>query len=236
VPTTTRRPDPGHTPFTGQVPFTGQATFNGNGHVTFNDAVVDDSPTVMIPPIEEATAPVPATAESPLRRLQRAMRARTGTGELIWQPQFALTSALVIGAALILVTLPLWLVLYRVSGASANNGAGPKVAELVGLTMMLLGGFVTAAATWMIIVEMRSRVRMVDALARAGEREVLLAAEALEARRHPQVNPTASLEAATGLLTSFNAVLKSFGQLPAQIAMLAVVLTLFAGATILSLH
>jgi hypothetical protein len=190
----------------------------------------------MIPPVQEATPPVSGTAESPLRRLQRAVQARPDTNELIWQPRFALTSALVIGAALILVTLPLWLVLYRVSGASANNGTGPKVAELVGLTMMLLGGFVTAAATWMIIVEMRSRVRMVDALARAGEREVLIAAEALEARRHPQVSPTASLEAATGLLTSFNAVLKSFGQLPAQIAMLAVVLTLFAGATILSLH
>ena len=39
--------------------------------------------------------------------------------------------------------------------------------------MMLMGGFLTGAAAWVIIIEMRGRVRMVDTLARTGEREVL---------------------------------------------------------------
>ena len=46
-----------------------------------------------------------------------------------------------------------------------------------------------------------------------------------------QRGPT--LEASSKLLASFGSVLKSFGQLPAQVAMLAVALGLFVGATVL---
>lgn len=96
----------------------------------------------------------------------------------MWQPRFAYTSAIVILIALTVVSLPLWLVLYRIS--STNNGAGPRVADLVALCMMLLGGFLTGAAAWVIIIEMRGRVRMVDTLARTGEREALVAPAAPE--------------------------------------------------------
>ena len=44
------------------------------------------------------------------------------------------------------------------------------------------------------------------------------------------------LDASSRLLSSFSAVLKSFGQLPAQLATLTVALVLFVAATILSLH
>jgi hypothetical protein len=50
------------------------------------------------------------------------------------------------------------------------------------------------------------------------------------------VNPAAAFDASSRLLSSFNGVLRSFGQLPAQVAMLAVALALFVGATILSLN
>jgi len=98
----------------------------------------------------------------------------------VWQPRFAYTSAVVILAGLTVVSLPLWLVLYRISDSSTNNGAGPRVADLVALCMMLMGGFLTGAAAWVIIIEMRGRVRMVDTLARTGEREVLVAPAAPE--------------------------------------------------------
>jgi hypothetical protein len=51
-----------------------------------------------------------------------------------------------------------------------------------------------------------------------------------------QANAAAMLDASSRLLSSFSGVLKSFGQLPAQVATLAVALALFVGATVLSLH
>jgi hypothetical protein len=51
-----------------------------------------------------------------------------------------------------------------------------------------------------------------------------------------QANAAAMLDASSRLLGSFSGVLKSFGQLPAQVATLAVALALFVGATVLSLH
>jgi len=51
-----------------------------------------------------------------------------------------------------------------------------------------------------------------------------------------QAEVAAVLEASSRLLASFSSVLKSFGQLPAQLATLTVALTLFVTATILSLH
>jgi len=272
--------------------------------------VDDDSPTMTIavgPPVPEpgllapprrptrpaagpAAAPAPGAApaaeESPLAQLQRSVRrqqtyARNPREDLVWQPRFAYTSALLILLALTVVSLPLWIVLYRISGPAANNGAGPAVADLVALCMMLMGGFLTGAAAWVIIIEMRGRVRMVDTLAKTGEREAMIAPAAPEipvldapldrmlaepigtvrvadridpvpweagstppasppsiaARAEAQqVSAAATLEASSKLLSSFSSVLKSFGQLHAQVAMLAVALALFVGATVLSLH
>jgi len=224
-----------------------------------------------------------------LADLQRTVRRhqasrRNPREDLVWQPRFAYTSAVVILAGLTVVSLPLWLVLYRISDSSTNNGAGPRVADLVALCMMLMGGFLTGAAAWVIIIEMRGRVRMVDTLARTGEREVLVAPAAPELpvldapldrvglgpvtmAQHasamsgddeatgviwdgtatlpppaptdpaqPQLAAAATLEASSKLLSSFSSVLRAFGQLAAQVAMLAVALALFIGATVLSLN
>jgi hypothetical protein len=219
--------------------------------------------------------------ESPMLQLQRAVRrqqayARNPRQDLVWQPRFAYTSALVILFALTVVSMPLWIVLYRITGA-ATSAAGPRVADLVALCMMLLGGFLAAAAAWVIIIEMRGRVRMVDTLARTSEREMISPAAPelpvldapLESFMHTeplasprpvrpavdplgwdpaaqpsllaraeaqQVSAAATLEASSKLLSSFSSVLKSFGQLPAQVAMLTVALALFVGATVLSLN
>ena len=212
--------------------------------------------------------------ESPLVELQRAVRrqqalARNPREDLVWQPRFAYTSALFIFVALTVVSLPLWLVLYRLTSSSANNGAGPAVKDLMALCMMLLGGFLAGVAAWVIIIEMRGRVRMVDTLAKTGEREVMIAPAAPElpvldapldrlmitepittrssvagpgthhggqSPETQQVSAAATLEASSKLLSSFSSVLRSFGQLPAQVAMLAVALALFVGATVLSLN
>jgi len=212
------------------------------------------------------------SSESPLLQLQRTVRrqqalTRTPGRDLVWQPRFAYTSALVILFALTVVSMPLWIVLYRITDTATG---GAPVADLVALCMMLLGGFLTGAAAWVIIIEMRGRVRMVDTLARSGEREALIApatpelpvldapvdgamdpmARPREAAWDPdaaaaahqarveaqQVNAASMLEASSKLLTAFSTVLRSFGQLPAQVAMLAVALALFVGATMLSLH
>jgi hypothetical protein len=220
-----------------------------------------------------ASAGGPASAEStesPLLQLQRSVRrqqpVRPPGRDLVWQPRFAYSSALIILFALTVVSMPLWIVLYRITDTA--NG-GPPVADLVALCMMLLGGFLTGAAAWVIIIEMRGRVRMVDTLAKTGEREAMIAPATPElpvldapldvpsdpmARREPvwdpdaaattyqarveaqQVNAAAMLEASGKLLTAFSNVLRSFGQLPAQVAMLAVALALFVGATVLSLR
>jgi hypothetical protein len=118
-----------------------------------------------------------------LRRMVRRQQVPVDPHEdLVWQPRFAYGLAVFIFVALTVITLPLWIVLYRISagsftGSTANGGTaggtGPSVSELVGLSMMLLGGFLTAAAAWTIMIEMRGRVRMVDTLARTSEREVL---------------------------------------------------------------
>lgn len=230
-------------------------------------------------------APVAKTLpaeESPVLQLQRTVRrqqalARDPREHLVWQPRFAYSSGLVVLAAFTVVSLPLWIVLYRTVGA-----AEPEVADIMALCMMLLGGMLTCAAAWVIIVEMRGRVRMVDTLARTGDREAMalpelpvldapiapaapvgpsaLATTQLAAARAPdrslpepltweesnaalaaraeaqQRHATQTLEASSKLLGSFGVVLKSFGQLHAQVAMLVVALALFAGATILSLR
>jgi hypothetical protein len=196
------------------------------------------------------------------RSVRRQQPTRAPGKDLVWQPRFAYSSALVILFALTVVSMPLWIVLYRITDTATG---GPPVADLVALCMMLLGGFLTGAAAWVIIIEMRGRVRMVDTLAKTGEREAMItpelpvldapldvpvdpvaravawdpeaAAASYQARvEAQQVNAASMLEASSKLLAAFSSVLRSFGQLPAQVAMLAVALALFVGATVLSLH
>jgi hypothetical protein len=241
------------------------------------DAPVDLAPPAY--PARPAEHSTVAADPGPIVTLQRAVRrqqafARNPREDLVWQARFAYSSAGVILFAFAVVSLPLWLVLYRISGTFSNDGAGPRVADLVALCMMLMGGFLTSAATWVIIIEMRGRVRMVDTLAKTGEREAMAAPElpildAPPARATPLIsassasstssardsassdivssdiapavdsqpfNPAATIEASSKLLASFSSVLRSFGQLAAQVAMLAVALALFVGATILSLR
>ena len=234
------------------------------------------NPPPLTPPRRTGRGTVPPLSsyspdDSPIVALQRSVRrqqayARNPREDLVWQPRFAYSSALIILLALAVVSLPLWLVLYRISDPLSNNGAGPKVADLMALCMMLLGGFLTGAAAWVIIIEMRGRVRMVDTLAKTGEREAMAAPEIpvldaplenlmltesvgrrpAQAEGEPmplatrieaqQVSAAQTLEASSKLLSSFSSVLRSFGQLPAQVAMLAVALALFVGATVLSLN
>jgi hypothetical protein len=248
----------------------------------------DDSPTVAISsglpttPVPtprrrirplRPTPPQPSAAEdSPLAVLQRSVRqqqamARGFHQELVWQPRFAYTTAAVILLALTVVSLPLWIVLFRLVAAT-----DAKIGDVMALVMLLMGGFLTSAAAWVIIIEMRGRVRMVDNLARSGDRELAVAPAApelpvldapldrvsvqplrvtsgpagwkpgqppppIESRvEAQQVSAATTLEASSKLLASFSSVLKSFGQLPAQVAMLTVALALFVGATILSLN
>ena len=238
----------------------------------------DDTPVTAIPAPRPFVRPLPPVAsgaeDSQLSVLQRMVRrqhdlSRRAGQEVVWRPHFAYSTALVILLALIVISMPLWIVLYRVMGTPDT-----KVGDVIALCMMLLGGFLTAAAAWVIIIEMRGRVRMVDTLARSGEREAMGVAPAApelpmldapldqltvrpigargtgtaawEPGNPPppltsrveahQVSAAATLEASSKLLASFSSVLKSFGQLPAQVAMLTVALGLFVGATILSLH
>ena len=246
--------------------------------------VADDTPVTAIPAPRPFVRPLPPAAmgadDSQLSVLQRMVRrqqalSRSVERDVVWQPRFAYASAFVILLALIVVSMPLWIVLYRLMGTS-----GTGTADVIALCMMLLGGFLTGAAAWVIIIEMRGRVRMVDTLARTGEREAMavtpaapelpvldapldqLTVRPLGARgggtalggpaatwepgtppppiasrvEAQQVSAAATLEASSKLLASFSSVLKSFGQLPAQVAMLTVALGLFVGATILSLH
>ena len=274
--------------------------------------VLDEEPTMAI---DTATAPVlpvrpVRTARTrvrvdPVAALQDAARRRVARSaerrpEIVWQPRFAYGAAIVIVLALAAVTLPLWIVLFRITGAP-----GTKPADVIALCMMLTGGFLTAAALWSMLVETRGRFRMVDTLARTGEQQALFApsepepsplerpgdllpftsydrapatdphgftmpaapaipsvripAHAVPVTAHPvvpahypppthvpahiaaraeaeQANAAAMLDASSRLLGSFSGVLKSFGQLPAQVATLTVALALFVGATVLSLH
>lgn len=272
--------------------------------------VDDDSPTMTLPggtpaqPVGGSSVGPAARASVP-RRLIPGMLPRLGgrkeplplprpvrrpsvlptapaVENLVWQPRFAYTSGVLIVASLTVISLPLWIVLYR----AVSTGA--PVSDLIALCMMLTGGYLTGTAIWIIVTEMRGRFRMVDRMARTGEREAGLAAlgadlagieptpepyhvpagyhhadryqvpeplpslaedgevigwqappmpQAITARvEAQQASATATLEASSKLLSSFSAVLKSFGQLYAQVAMLAVALALFVGATVLSMN
>lgn len=179
--------------------------------------VVDDSlePVTAIPAVGSARA----GDDSPTMAIRLPGRVGFGgpTGapgsDIVWQPRFAQISAAAIFGVLTLLALPLWMVLYRLIGTTATTPDGPQVADLMALCMMLTGGYLTGAALWVILVEMRGRVRMVDAIARPAGREL------------PREE-----------LASFSGALRSYGQLPAQVAILALALALFVSATILSVN
>jgi hypothetical protein len=125
----------------------------------------------------------------------------------VWQPRFAYGTAAVVFVGFLVVALPLWLALYRTVGTP-----GAQLTFILPLGMMLLGGFLSAVTAWVVIVEMRARVRVLDALGRSGDHEAPGAA---------------GTSAFTGLL-------RPFAQLPAQLGLLAVALCLFVGATIIA--
>ncbi len=126
----------------------------------------------------------------------------------VWQPRFAYRTAAVMAAGFALIAAPLWVVLYRL--ATAEEIA---LAHIVPLGMMLLGGFLTAVTAWVVIVEMRARVRVVDTMSRTGAHEAPGAAGA----------------------SAFAGLVRPFIQLPAQVALLTVALSLFVGATVIAL-
>jgi hypothetical protein len=307
-------------------------------------AVDDDSPTMVIdaealaaavgaaprPLLGALRRPLPRLLadSSPVAVLREAARRRAALAneadphrsrEEIWPRRFAFGSGLVIVLVLTVVSLPLWIVLWRITGVTSTPAK-----DIIALCLMIMAGFLTAAALWAIVVEMRARVRMVDALARTGDREGLFeagstdlgparqatgettripsrpvdfglrgdervgrslgtfitgpihapsatalhvasiapitvpilpppgtpgappAAPALRSGLFPprfgaqvedqSADAAAMLDASGRLLASFSSVLKSFGQLPAQLATLTVALALFVSATILSLH
>ncbi len=193
------------------------------------------SPAVPPSPIPAADAFAPATAPvgvtAATRVLTRAWRipvGTTGNGATValrtrpvrrpifvpssagnvWQPTFAYGTAAVVAVAFTVVTLPLWLAMYR--GAASSDA---PLTEVVALAMMLLGAFLTAVTAWVVIVEMRARVRMVDTLGGTGEHEA----------------PGAALNA------GYSGLLRPFTQVPAQLGLLAVSLALFVGATVIVL-
>jgi hypothetical protein len=94
----------------------------------------------------------------------------------------------------------------------AVDTPGASLSVVLPLSMVLLGGFLTAVTAWVVIVEMRARVRMLDALGRTGEHE---------APGGPGIS-------------AFTGLLRPFVQIPAQVGLLAVAFSLFAGATILA--
>jgi len=230
----------------------------------------DDSPVTAIPAPRPFVRPLPPAAsgaeDSQLSVLQRMVRrqhdlSRRVDRDVVWRPHFAYSTALVILLALIVISMPLWIVLYRMIWASDS-----RLIDILALVMMLMGGFLISVTAWVMIIEMRGRVRMVDNLAKTGDREFAVAPAApelpvldapvdqitvrplrggwqpgqappsLEARvEAQQVSAAATLEASGRLLGSFSSVLKSFGQLWAQVAMLTVAMALFVAATILSL-
>ncbi|HEY7225925.1 MAG TPA: hypothetical protein VH561_20285 [Micromonosporaceae bacterium] len=118
----------------------------------------------------------------------------------VWQTRFAVGAATAVLVPFAAVAVPFLIALYRVAGSPAV-----ALSTLVPLGMVLLGLFVTAITTWVVVVEMRARVRMVDALGRTGE---------YEAPGSP----------------GFSGMLRPFAQVPAQLGLLAVALALFVGA------
>jgi hypothetical protein len=127
---------------------------------------------------------------------------------LVWPLRFAWITGAVVLIAVTVVTLPLWLALYRAAGSPDT-----PVTDVLALGMMLLGALLSAVTAWVVMVEMRARVRMVDALGQVGAYEAPGPGDA-----------------------SLAGALRPFVQISAQLGLLAVALALFAGATVIGLN
>src|SRR5690606_12003660 len=97
--------------------------------------------------------------------------------------------------------------------ARAGGTSATPVTDLLALGMMLLGAFLSSVAAWVVMVEMRSRVRMVDALGQAGAYEA----------------------SAPGDAAALSGLLRPFVQIPTQLGLIAVAICLFIAATIVGL-
>jgi hypothetical protein len=126
---------------------------------------------------------------------------------VVWPLRFAWIAAVLVVVAFTAATLPLWLTLYRTAGSPET-----PVTEVLALGMVLLGALLSAIAAWVVMVEMRARVRTVDALGEVGAYEA----------------PGPGDGSLAGLL-------RPFVPVPAQLGLLAVALCLFITATVIGL-
>jgi hypothetical protein len=154
-----------------------------------------------VPLISRGGGPAIALRTRPVRR---AMAVPSRADE-VWQSRYAMVSAGIVAVPFTLVAIPFLIALYQ-----AALSPDAAVADLVPLGLILLGVFLAAITTWVVVVEMRARVRLVDALGRTGEHE------------------------APGSSGSFGPP-RPFVQVPTQLGLLAVALTAFIGATVLIL-
>lgn len=129
------------------------------------------------------------------------------TESVVWPRRFAWITAAVMLVAFTVVTLPLWLALYRTAGSAQT-----PVGDVLALSMTLLGALLSAVVAWVVMVEMRARVGMVEALGEVGAYEAPGSAD-------------------TALLGP----LRPLVGIPAQLGLLAIALSLFVGATVVGL-
>lgn len=171
---------------------------------------------VIRPAVTPGPTPTPTITQIPVgpgktvalrtRRAPRPMVVRP-MSPIVWPRRFARITAAVILATFTVVTLPLWLAGYR----AATSPEAP-VSEVLALSMALLGAGLSAAVAWVVMVEMRARVGMVDTLGEVGAYEA----------------PRSGDAAMPGPL-------RPFVQIPAQLGLLSVALALFIGATVVGL-
>jgi hypothetical protein len=205
----------------------------------------DDSPTVSmaIPrgPVPTGAHEVPpAPPAAPLLALRRALRGGPGPDDLVWQSRFATVTAVVIFMVLIPLTLPVWISLIRVAGTSA----GPDVSSLVALSMLLMGSFLAGAAIWMIIMEMRTRARLVYVQSYGGpagfdplDPAMLDLTQLGPAPGESNQPVTAPIPGPAGLSRGGQpggGSWRTLGHLQAQVAVLGIAFALFLGAVVLS--
>lgn len=209
----------------------------GRVHPVGPASLSDDSPTMAFP------APPPAARVGSAMLASRLLARREPADDQIWQSRFAQITAAVIGGVLLPLTLPLWIVLFRLTGPAAG-GDGPQVRGLVAICMLLLGVLLTGATAWMIIVEMRGRARMADALTRgrdtvSDQQPGLYSASFDPSQLGPapdEMNQPVTAPLPTRPVGAAQpGLLRSFGQFPAQVAVLAIALALFLGAVVLNI-
>jgi hypothetical protein len=126
---------------------------------------------------------------------------------LVWPLRFAWITATAMLVIFTVITLPLWLALYR-----AASSPDTPLTDVLALGMILLGALLSAVTAWVVMVEMRARVRLVDAL-----------------------GPVGAYEAPGSSDASLAGPVRPFVQVPAQLGLLVVALSLFVGATVIGL-